>query len=155
MRIFAAIATMFLLSLGLAGPSRAGLLELPFDTITRHHDCSVEPCGDNGLSYKQVWVRDRYLRYDIHTTPARYAMRRTRVMVSPPVIVTTGGSQWVWDHWGHRSLVAYPTGAATVVRPAQYEWVTQQVLVHPAQAGVTRRQPHYAYYPDTIVVSGQ
>jgi hypothetical protein len=153
MRRLAAFSATALLSLNLATPSVAGLLELPFDKITLHKDCSIEPCRYNGLHTKRVWVQDQYLRYDIHTTAPQYGLRRVQVMVSPPQIAVTGGSQWVWDKWGARRLVAFPTGPYTVVRPPQYQWVTQQVLVHPAQTYVTRRLPYYAYYPETIVVS--
>jgi len=152
MRLLAALATAAVVFLGLASPSQAGLLELPFDRISLHRDCSVEPCRHNGLRFKRIYVRDRYLRYDIHSRPAQYELRRTRVMVAPPAIVVTNG-RYETDRWGGRHLVELPVGAYRVVRPARYQWVTQQVLVHPAQHYVTRRHPYTAYYPDTIVVS--
>jgi hypothetical protein len=152
MRLFATLAAAAIALAGLAGQSRAGLFELPFDQITRNRDCTAVPCRDNGLAYRQAYVRDRYLRFDIHTRPAKYALRRVKVMVAPPGIVAAG------DHWDRRGrdgldLVELPAGPYKVVRPAQYEWVTENVLVRPAQNYVTRRHPYYAYYPDTIVVS--
>ena len=117
-----------LLLLGLTAPSRAGLFELPFDPITRHRDCAAEPCRGNHLAYRDVFVRDRYLRFDIHTRPARYALGRQRVLA-----VSSAGR--------------YRDSARV-----HYLWVTRPVLVQPARSYVTRRQPHTAYYPETIVV---
>jgi len=150
MRFFVAVAAAIMVTAGFVGPSRAGLLELPFDSISRHRACDVGPCIGNTLSRKRVFVRDRYLSFDIHTHPARYALRRVRVMVAPPGVVVSGGDYET--EWFSR-LVELPAGPTRVVRPAQYEWVTKEVLVAPAQNYVTRRQPHYAYYPETIVVS--
>ena len=151
------IATFFaaaVVTLGFAATAQAGLLELPFDAITRHRDCAVEPCRGNNLHYQQVWVRDRYLRFDIHTSPAQYELRRQRVMVAPPGIVVTGGRHDT--DWFHLSpVVEFPVGSYRVTRPAKYVWVTQEVLVHPAQNYVTRRRPYYAYYPDSIIVTGK
>lgn len=152
MRRLAALAAAALFVVGLATPSFAGLLELPFDHITFHKDCFLR-CRPSGLATKRVWVRGDYLRYDIHVTPPQYEFQRVQVMVAPPQIAVQGGSRWEWDKWGSRRLVAFPTGPYTVVRPAQYEWVTQRVLVHPAESYVTRRLPYYAYYPETIVVA--
>jgi hypothetical protein len=121
MRVLAAM-TFAIALVGLAAPSQAGLLELPFDRITLHRACASEPCSDNDLHRKRVYVRDRYLRFDIHTTPARYATRRTRALVGLP------------NH---------------------YVWVNQSVLVSPAHSTVSRRRPHFAYYSDTIIVSGR
>jgi len=39
--------------------------------------------------------------------------------------------------------------------PNHYVWVNQSVLVSPAHSTVSRRRPHFAYYSDTIIVSGQ
>jgi hypothetical protein len=157
-RVSTLLAAAAMSVLGLAAPAKAGLLELARDPITLHWNCGITPCRSNHLAYKRVYVRDRYLAYDIHTTPARYEMRRTRVMVAPPTVVVAGGRSW-HDRWnfGSRSgLVPLPVhGGYRVVRPAQYAWVTRPVLVSPAHASVTRRAPHYAYYPDTIVVQGR
>lgn len=152
MRLLAAFAAAAAITFGLAGPGNAGLFELPFDKITRNRDCNTEPCRYNGLHYKQVFVRDRYLRFDIHTRPAQYELRRTRVMVAPPAIVVAG-RHWDWHRRDGLNLVELPTGAYRTVRPAQYAWVTKNVLVRPAGNYVTRRRPYYAYYPDTIIVS--
>ena len=153
MRFFAAIAVAALTMAGLAAPARAGLLELPFDEVTRDRHCDAVPCRTNNLHYLHAYVRDRYLRFDIHTRPAQYALRRTRVMIEPPGVEVADGARWDWTDLRHRDLVAYPVGPHRVVRPAQYIWVTQDVLVHPARVYVTRRHPHFAYYPETIVVS--
>ena len=151
MRASVVFATVVMLMLGFASPSRAGLLELPFDHITRHHNCDIEPCRGNHLAYKEVYVRDRYLRFDIHTQPARYEMRRVRVMVAPPTIVMTH-SGYDSDRVGRHWLVELPVGHYRTVKAAQYAWVMRPVLVHPARNWVTRRHPHSAYYPETITV---
>jgi len=153
MRRLAAFAASALLSLSLATPSFAGLIELPFDKITLNKDCWLKSCQSRGLRTKHIWVQAPYLRYDIHVAPPQYELRRVQVMVAPPQIAVAGGSHWEWDKWGGRRLVAFPAGPYTVVRPPQYQWVTEQVLVHPAESYVTRRLPYYAYYPETIVVS--
>ncbi len=159
MRVSTLLAAAALSMLGFAAPAKAGLLELRHDPITLHWNCDITPCRTNNLAYKRVYVRDRYLRYDIHTKPARYEMRRVRVMVAPPTVVVSGRSHHHHRRWldvGHRGgLVALPVKGYRKVRPAQYAWVTKPVLVSPARTSVTRRAPHYAYYPDTIVVQGK
>ena len=151
MRLSTVFAAAMLFLLGIGSPAQAGLLELKFDNITRHRDCSSEPCRGNGLHYKRIYVRDRYLRFDIHTQPARYELRRERVMIAPPTIVVMGGRHHD-RRVGRYHLVELPVGHYRTVAPARYVWVTRQVLVHPARNYVTRRQPHYAYYPDTAIV---
>jgi hypothetical protein len=152
-RVSTLFAAATMMVLGFAAPAKAGLLELRHDPITLHWNCDITPCRNNNLAYKRIYVRDRYLRYDIHTTPARYEMRRVRVMVSPPMSVVVGGrrSHRLFDilHRERASVQGH-----RVFRPAQYAWVTRPVLVSPARAYVTRRMPHYALYPETIVVQG-
>jgi hypothetical protein len=159
-RVSALLASAIVMALSFATPAKAGLLELRHDNITRHWNCDITPCRSNHLAYKQVYARDRYLAYDIHTSPAKYEMRRSRVMIAPPTVVLTGGASHHrrWLNVGSRrgGLVALPVhGGYRVVRPAQYAWVTKPVLVSPARAYVTRRAPHFAYYPETIVVQGR
>ncbi len=157
MRVSSLLAVAAMTILGLAAPAKAGLLELRHDNITLHWNCDITPCRNNNLAYKRVYVRDQYLRYDIHTTPAHYEMRRVRVMVAPPTVVVSGDHSWRhrWDFGSPSGLVPLPVhGGYRTVRPAQYAWVTKQVLVSPGRAYVTRRSPHYAYYPENIVVQG-
>jgi hypothetical protein len=154
-RVSSLLAVAAMTLLGLAAPAKAGLLELRHDNITLHWNCSITPCRNNNLAYKRVYVRDQYLRYDIHTTPAHYEMRRMHVMVSPPMTVWVGGERrrfFDFLHRGHTTVHAVK--GHRVFRPAQYAWVTRQVLVSPARAYVTRRMPHTALYPETIVVQG-
>ena len=147
--VFAAAATLMLC---LSSTAQAGLLELSRDNITRNYNCDITPCRDNNLAYKRVFVRDHYLRYDIRTRPAHYAMRRVRVMIAPPAIVAGRGQHRLWDFESRDGLVALPTGPYRVVAPARYTWVTRPVLVTPERNYVSRRHPHYAYYPEDIVV---
>ncbi len=147
MRVSTLLTAALLLVLGFAAPASAGLLELRNDPITLHWNCAITPCRHNNLAYQRVYVRDQYLRYDIHTVPARYEMRRLRVMVTPPTVVVYGRHRY-----GRSGLVALPVGAYRVVRPARYTWVTSPVLVSPARSYVTRRQPHTALYRQNIVV---
>ena len=152
MRLIAALAAAVLVSLGLAAPSRAGLLELPFDSISRYRACESVPCIGNSLVRKRVFVHDRWLSFDVRTRPAHYALRKVRVMVAPPgVVVSNQDYDTGWAN-GY-SLVEVPAGPTRVVKPAQYEWVMKEVLVSPGMSYVARRQPHYAYYPETIYVS--
>jgi hypothetical protein len=156
-RVSTLLATAVMMILGFAAPAKAGLLELAHDNITLHWNCRITPCRGNDLAYQQVYVRDHYLAYDIHTSPAKFAMRRVRVMVAPLTVVVAGGSlhhrRWL-DFGDRNGLVALPVSSYRVVRPAQYAWVTKPVLVSPARTYVARRAPHYAYYPETIVVQG-
>jgi hypothetical protein len=152
MRFLAALAFAALTLAGVAAPAGAGLLELPFDQVSLDRHCDAMPCRSNNLHRLHTYVRDRYLRYDVHTRPARYALRRVRVMIEPPGITVSEHDRWSWLR-GERDLVAYPTGPYRVVKPAQYMWVTENVLVSPARNYVTRRHPHYAYYPQDIYVS--
>ena len=121
MRLIASAAIAALVGLGAMAPAKAGLLELPFDNISRYRDCNAQPCRTNNLHWKRVWVHAPYLRFDIHSSKPRYALRRERVI-----------------------------GA-----DGTYQWVSTPVLMAPAQNYVTRRSPHYAYFPDTIAVVGQ
>lgn len=148
------LATIVLTSLlgltGLASPASAGLLELRDDPITLHNDCSITPCRRNNLHYKRIYKKLPYYAYDIHTSPARYEMRRVRIMVRPPVIHVYGK-----HHRGRGGLVAHPVGAPyRVVAPAKFKYVTSPVLVRPAKTWVTRRTPHSAYFAEDIVVVG-
>jgi hypothetical protein len=136
----------------LAQASRAGVLELPFDEVSTDRHCDVDPCRDNGFVYKRVFFRDRYLRFDIHVAPAQYVMRKIRVMVAPPAIAPR--TDYESERYGDLSLVELPTGPYRRLGPAQYETVVAPVLVHPERSYVTRRQPHYAYYPEWISVLG-
>ncbi len=157
MRVSPLLAAALTMVLGFAAPAQAGLLELRHDNITLHWNCDITPCRSNDLAYKRVYVRDQYLAYDIHTRPAHYVMRRVRVMVVPPTVVVSGQSmRHRWLDLGNRDgLVALPVRGYRTIRPAQYAWVTKPVLVSPARAYVTRRQPHYANYPEDIVVQGR
>ena len=157
MRVSARLAAAAMTVLGLAAPAQAGVLELINDPITLHWNCDITPCRGNTLAYKRVYVRDHYLAYDIHTRPAHYVMRKVRVMVAPPTVVVTSGESHDrhWLDFGDRNgLVALPVSGYRVVKPAQYAWVTKSVLVTPGHAYVTRRSPHYAYFPEDIVVQG-
>lgn len=89
MRLIASAFAAAMIGLGFAAPANAGLLELPFDRVSLHRNCDAQPCLDNNLTWKRVWVRDHNLRFKIHTTPARYVMRRERV------IDRDGGYEWV------------------------------------------------------------
>jgi hypothetical protein len=148
-----AAATMAVLSF--ATPANAGLLELKHDPITLHWNCNITPCRSNNLAYKRIYVRDQRLSYKIHTTPARYEMRRQQVMVSPPMMVTVGGGhrRSVLDIF-HRGRSVHASAGHRVFRPAKFAWVTRPVLVSPARATVTRNAPYTALYPETIVVKG-
>lgn len=150
MRILAALSLAFVAFLTLSVPGHAGILELKWDNISTHRNCAAFPCRGNNLVYKRIFIRDRYLRFDIHTTPPVYKMRRIKVMVLPPRIVVAG--HYRTDRWGHLHLVRYPVGPYKVVAPAKYAYVTTPMLVQPARNYVTRRHPYYAYYPDKIVV---
>ena len=157
MRVSTLLAAALTMVLGFAAPAKAGLLELRHDNITLHWNCDITPCRNNNLAYKRVYVRDQYLAYDIHTRPAHYVMRRVRVMVAPPTVVVSGGHRWHdrWNFGSRHGLAPLPVkGGYRTIRPAQYAWVTKPVLVSPGRAYVTRRSPHYAYYPEDIVVQG-
>ena len=147
----AVLFTGLLALLALSGPAGAGVLELVKDDISRRH-CAVEPCHRNGLAYQTRFVRDRYLRFDIKVTPARYTFRRERIMIAPPRIVTVERYRRHRHRYGRLALVSYPTGSYRVVAPARYATVTRLVLVSPARNHVVRRRPYYAYYPERIVV---
>ena len=49
-------------------------------------------------------------------------------------------------------VVAAFARSSAAIAQAPASW--QPVLVSPARAYVTRRSPHYAYYPEDIVVQG-
>jgi len=151
MRLLAALAFAALTLTGIASPVRAGLLELPFDEVSRDRHCDAMPCRSNNLHRLHTFVRDRYLRFDIHSHPARYALRRVRVMIAAPGIVVDEPGRWDWLN--RDGLVAYPVGPHHVVEPPKYMWVTENVLVSPARNYVTRRHPYYAYYPQDIYVT--
>ena len=89
MRLIATAFVAVMVGLGFAGTAKAGVLELPFDRVSLHRNCAAQPCLGNALTWKRIWVRDKYLRFSIHTTPAHYAMRRQRV------ISRDGGYEWV------------------------------------------------------------
>jgi hypothetical protein len=146
-RVSTILSAAVLLIVGFVSPVQAGNVEIFADHITRHYNCDITPCRDNHLAYKRVYVRDQYLRYDIHTTPARYKMKRVRVLVALPTVAVKGRS---WE--SRDGLVELPVGPYRVVKPAQYAWVMKPVLVSPARTSVTRRHPHFAYYPEDIVV---
>jgi hypothetical protein len=152
MRVSALLATSAALMLSLISPSRADLLLLPGDRISMNRNCDLTPCFGNSLHYERTWVRDRYLRYDIHTTPARYVKKRVRIMIAPPTVEVISGRHVVGSV-GRQVAVELPVGRTRIVHPARYEWVTRAVLVAPEHYSVKRRRPHTAYYPETIAVS--
>ena len=134
--------------------AHAGLFELIHDDITTHCDDELEPCKRNDIGFKTRYVRDKYLRYDVKTTKARYTWVRERVMVAPPRLVGSRHRLRTHKIDGKRLV---PVGASvhtTVVAPAQYATVLRRVLVAPARNRVVRRKPYSAYFADTIIVRG-
>lgn len=132
-------------------PARAGILELLVDDTSRERYCDIEPCHHNDLEADTRYVKDRYLRYHIETTPSDYELRQIEVIDVPPkVVLHDRPGQYVWVD-GKRMLIA--TAKAKVeLEGAWTETVTARVLVRPARHRVIREQPHWAYYADRIVV---
>ncbi len=137
-------------------PSQAGILDIFDDPISLDRGCDRNPCRLNNLTYQRRLVRDRYFKFKIKKTSARYTWRRQRVMVLPPKVVN-------YDHHAEIDYL-HPKGleregyvradskSYKVVRKAKYQWVTRRVLSRPAKYRVVRKRPHTAIFAEDIVV---
>jgi hypothetical protein len=155
-KIAAFLLGLMLVLLAPVSVAHAGLFELIHDDITTSCDHDVEPCKRNDIGFKTRYVRGKYLRYDVKTTKARYTWVRERVMVAPPRLVSSRRHHKLWTHKidGKHLVPVGASGHTRVMAPAQYATVMRRVLVSPARNRVVRRQPHSAYFADTIIVRG-
>jgi hypothetical protein len=147
------LGLMGLLLLG-AGTAEAGVLELLVDDTSQQRYCDLEPCRHNDLEARTRYQKDHYRRYTVETEEAEYDFREVEIRTMPPkVVLTERPGRYVWVD-GKRLLVATPKETVELDGSA-YETETVRVLVKPARHRVIRQRPHWAYYPDRVVIEGE
>jgi hypothetical protein len=129
----------------------AGILELADDEVSRDRHCDHNPCRSNGLVYKERFVKDRYLRYEIESDSIAYGYRQKRIIVVPPEVVLKQ-RPGAYDFYNGRHLLIATDKPTTKINDPVYEDVNIRILEAPAKHYVYRKRPYTAYYKDKAVI---
>ncbi len=149
--LLALLALLSLLAFAGAGTARAEAPQSLAEESGRN-DASWQTANGRGrksgqkrcvAGYRTITVYERaYVRapsYKILGTPARYAWRKRRALVSPPSLERRWlRAHFVWDPKRRRHVRVRHGRWVTIKRPPRYAWVLKRVLVRPGRYRVVR-----------------